>query len=221
MTISISAHESSCVSGEIGWSYERVERLKALHAQGLSASYIAAAIGDVTRNAVIGKIHRLGLSVRVNRKPVNRVEHADKWRRRNGVAVKAAIAAKRAREQKIAARGNQSPLTNVMLARARAMGELPACEAVDLPQEQITHATVALLDLEHRHCRWPIEYDGATMYCGAEKHIGAYCARHAAMAYRPIKERKVTGREMYFLRAMRAWKAMKRAGAGSRKGWRA
>ncbi|WP_279325483.1 GcrA family cell cycle regulator, partial [Caulobacter radicis] len=45
-----------------GWSEARVERLKALLALGLSARQIAQALGAVSRNAVIGKIHRLGLA---------------------------------------------------------------------------------------------------------------------------------------------------------------
>ena len=46
------------------WTDERVELLKKLWADGLSASRIAAELGGVTRNAVIGKVHRLGLSGR-------------------------------------------------------------------------------------------------------------------------------------------------------------
>lgn len=148
------------------WSQERIADLKQRWAAKENARQIGAAIG-MSRNAVLGKIHRLGLSERINRKP------------------KAA----RAREQKIAARGNQSLLKNVMLARARAIGELPAYEAVELPQEQITHALVALIDLEPHHCRWPIEQDGTTMFCGADKHAGAYCEAHARIAYRPLIER--------------------------------
>src|SRR3954447_3870622 len=48
----------------MGWTDERVERLKKLWADGLSASQIAGELGGVTRNAVIGKVHRLGLSGR-------------------------------------------------------------------------------------------------------------------------------------------------------------
>src|SRR5690242_9258746 len=48
-----------------GWTDERVELLKKLWLEGLSASQIAAVLGDgVTRNAVIGKVHRLKLSGR-------------------------------------------------------------------------------------------------------------------------------------------------------------
>ena len=47
----------------MAWTDDRVELLKKLWAEGLSASQIANRLGGVTRNAVIGKVHRLGLSV--------------------------------------------------------------------------------------------------------------------------------------------------------------
>ena len=49
----------------MSWTYERVEKLKQLWEEGLTASRIAAELGEVTRNAVIGKAHRLGLSGRM------------------------------------------------------------------------------------------------------------------------------------------------------------
>jgi GcrA cell cycle regulator len=48
----------------MGWTEERVEQLKSLWAEGLSASQIARVLGGVTRNAVIGKVHRFGLAGR-------------------------------------------------------------------------------------------------------------------------------------------------------------
>ena len=48
----------------LNWTDDRVELLKKLWSEGLSASAIATALGGVTRNAVIGKVHRLGLSGR-------------------------------------------------------------------------------------------------------------------------------------------------------------
>jgi GcrA cell cycle regulator len=48
----------------MGWTDERVEQLKQLWTEGLSASQIARQLGGVTRNAVIGKVHRLGLAGR-------------------------------------------------------------------------------------------------------------------------------------------------------------
>jgi GcrA cell cycle regulator len=48
----------------MSWTDERVSTLKKLWLDGLSASQIAKQLGGVTRNAVIGKVHRLGLSGR-------------------------------------------------------------------------------------------------------------------------------------------------------------
>ncbi len=48
----------------LNWTDDRVEHLKCLWQEGLSASQVAAALGGVTRNAVIGKVHRLGLAGR-------------------------------------------------------------------------------------------------------------------------------------------------------------
>lgn len=72
----------------MSWTDERVERLRELWGQGVSASEIADMLGDVTRNAVIGKAHRLGLSGRpspIKKKPVrgatilNLTERMCKW----------------------------------------------------------------------------------------------------------------------------------------------
>ena len=54
---------------EITWTDDRVELLKQLWADGLSASQIAGELGGITRNAVIGKVHRLGLSGRAKAPP--------------------------------------------------------------------------------------------------------------------------------------------------------
>ena len=57
---------------KLPWTDDRVELLKKLWAEGLSASQIAAKLaGGVTRNAVIGKVHRMGLSGRVTRARVS------------------------------------------------------------------------------------------------------------------------------------------------------
>ena len=48
----------------MAWTSEKVENLKRLWAEGYSASRIAQQLGDVTRNAVIGKVHRLGIAQR-------------------------------------------------------------------------------------------------------------------------------------------------------------
>src|SRR5437016_4477929 len=55
----------------MSWNDERVETLKRLWAEGLSASQIATELGGITRNAVIGKVHRLGLSGRAKSPTAN------------------------------------------------------------------------------------------------------------------------------------------------------
>ena len=61
----------------MSWTDERVETLKKMWAEGQSASQIAKELGGVTRNAVIGKVHRLGLSNRVGPGGVTEPEEAD------------------------------------------------------------------------------------------------------------------------------------------------
>ena len=62
------------------WTDERVELLKKLWADGLSASQIAGELGGITRNAVIGKVHRLGLSAAPSRRPPRRRGRASRAR---------------------------------------------------------------------------------------------------------------------------------------------
>ena len=50
----------------MGWDIEKVDKLKKLCGKGNTASQIAEIIGDVTRNAVIGKAHRLNLATRIS-----------------------------------------------------------------------------------------------------------------------------------------------------------
>ena len=57
------------IDAAMTWTEERVELLKRLWADGRSASQIAAEIGGCSRNAVIGKVHRLGLSGRAKAGP--------------------------------------------------------------------------------------------------------------------------------------------------------
>ena len=49
----------------MSWTSEKVEKLKELWSKGHTASQIAEALGDTTRNAVIGKAHRLNLSAKI------------------------------------------------------------------------------------------------------------------------------------------------------------
>jgi GcrA cell cycle regulator len=60
----------------MSWTDERIERLKQLWSQGVTASQIADELGGVSRNAVIGKAHRLGLQSRPSPVKPNEAEAA-------------------------------------------------------------------------------------------------------------------------------------------------
>ncbi|MBY0256198.1 GcrA family cell cycle regulator [Methylobacterium sp.] len=149
------------------WSDERVDHLRRLWEEGLSASQIATQLGGVTRNAVIGKIHRLGLSGRVK---------------------SAEMAAGTPRP---------NPGDAVMDAEdAIPMGEMPigtlSASTVAPVALSITRR-VTIMDLRESMCRWPIGDPTAPdfHYCGDRSITGLpYCTTHAQIAYQPAAERK-------------------------------
>jgi GcrA cell cycle regulator len=144
------------------WTPERIDRLRNYVGAGLTCSQIAAEIG-ITRNAVIGKIHRLGLGPgRGGGPPVRR--------RATG------------------APSQQSPLRRALRA-VRTHAELidPAIEHL----ADSAHPC-SLLDLAGNTCRWPISDPGKAdfAFCGNEAIAGvSYCAGHARMAYRSSARR--------------------------------
>jgi GcrA cell cycle regulator len=144
------------------WTTERVQQLQKCVTAGLTCSQIAAEIG-VTRNAVIGKINRLGLSL---------------GRRRGGIP-----GMMRARRTRAPAQ----PSRMVRVLRAVA-AEAPAQSlmAVEAPPVDNTRRC-SLLDLAGGGCRWPLG-DPRTAefgFCGNDAIAGfSYCAGHLRMAYR-------------------------------------
>ena len=156
------------------WTETRVELLTKLVSEGCSGSQIAAELGGITRNAVIGKIHRLVLSGPKSRKhakpkPKPWAEagvHERTWQRW------------KAKEKNGGYR---------RVASAPGHGFAPASigrEATDLKQE-INNNPVTLMESREHHCRWPVDRDGEPMmYCGADSVLGfSYCFRHWRMAY--------------------------------------
>src|SRR3712207_1185997 len=120
------------------WTDERVELLKKLWTDGLSASQIAAEIGNVTRNAVIGKVHRLGLSGRGKTKSTS-TPRAKK------------PAAPQSAPSPIPATAALSPMT---LVAPVAAGPAPvaAFDDVVVPMSE----RVTIMDLRESMCRWPM-----------------------------------------------------------------
>ena len=155
----------------MGWTDERVELLKKLWLDGLSASQIAKQLGGVTRNAVIGKVHRLGLSGRAA--PSQPTRPTFKAPR--------------------APRPAPAPQPRRVEAHA-AHPAAPAQPQTPFVAEEPGSATV--LTLGAHMCKWPIG-DPATddfSFCGRRSETdGPYCPNHARIAYQPQQTRKRSG----------------------------
>jgi GcrA cell cycle regulator len=160
----------------MAWNDERVELLKRLWTEGLSASQIASRLGGVTRNAVIGKVHRLGLSGRATSTrsvaPRPRRMHAPRQHRSPTVMY--------------GTRGNVAlkPTFHEEIEPEPA----PVEELFIPPAERAT-----ILSLKEAMCRWPVGDPGAEdfYFCG-RKTSGShpYCEHHARVAYQAPPRRR-------------------------------
>src|SRR3981189_2693718 len=156
------------------WSDDRVEQLKKLWEAGLSASQIAAELGNVTRNAVIGKGHRLGLSARA--KSPSRAAARPRTAR---------PAQQMMRVSRPVSRGNTA------LAHAFEVEMEPDPIAFDnvVPMSQ----RLTLLELNEARCHWPIGAPPSWefFFCGAKALPSLpYGAYHSRVAYQPASDRR-------------------------------
>jgi len=154
----------------MSWTDERVEQLKRLWSEGMSASHIAKALGGVTRNAVIGKVHRLGLSGRA-KSPSSSAPRPRKARSGGHML----------RVSRPSIRGNT--------ALAYDFDVDPEPELIEIPVEQ----RKTLLQLNEHTCRWPIGDPGSAefFFCGGDAvNELPYCSYHSRVAYQPAGERR-------------------------------
>ena len=142
------------------WSEERTATLKKLWLEGLSASQVARQLGGVSRSAVIGKVHRLGIMVRET--PVRQ--------RASSIRVPSRMASRQrpAREATSIAR--------------------PAA-AFERVEEDLL-PTSGILGLGAHSCRWPIGHPDSEDFgfCGRPKLSarGSYCEQHSQGAFRRL-----------------------------------
>lgn len=165
----------------MNWTDERVELLKKLWAEGLSASQIATQLGGVSRNAVIGKVHRLKLSGR------GRASSATPRPKKSAPSAPKAPRPSRPMTTTIGATALQ--------ARFDAQPEAapaPRLSSVVVPLSR----NLKLIELSERTCKWP---NGDPLaeefsFCGNDVgDCGPYCAYHARVAYQPVAERRRRG----------------------------
>lgn len=172
------------------WNDERVELLKKLWAEGLSASQIAGCLGDVTRNAVIGKVHRLGLSGRVTTSRLRKTRAANPPA--HPPATVTPIPPRPPRVQ-FATEGNAA-LKPLFIEHAQAAVTLAIVPtAVEEPAPRPLLAGVNLLELKECMCRWPVgdPQDDTFHFCGERCAPGLpYCEKHAHVAFQPLQRRR-------------------------------
>lgn len=167
----------------MSWTDERVEILKKLWIDGLSASQIAKQLGGVTRNAVIGKVHRLGLAGRATpSRPIKRVA-----RLRPVITTISAPAAS-------IEPGLDEELTKSAPPIARPIHHQPITKIE--PKRKENGSLISVLELTPTMCKWPIgdPTDADFGFCGAKAHASwPYCAEHGAVAYQPASAKRTGG----------------------------
>ena len=165
----------------MSWTDEIVEQLKQHWGEGKSASHIASLLGHgFSRNAVIGKVHRLGLA---------------------GRAKSPSPAASRPRQSRTLLAGPRPVRPSAVVPRiargatalaiapqALADTEAEAFESVVVPMS----LRVTILELKESMCRWPLGDPTSPdfRYCGSPANSGPYCPHHGALAYQPAQERR-------------------------------
>jgi GcrA cell cycle regulator len=164
------------------WTDERVELLKKLwNDDGLSASQIAAEFGGITRNAVIGKVHRLGLSGRAKSPSA-----ASRPRKPRLVSPYQ----RRTRPQH-ATRGNTALAAHAMPFLEMEPEAEPEPEFLDniIPIGQ----RCSILQLTEATCHWPVGDPASPefFFCGGKAATGTpYCGYHSRVAYQPAQDRR-------------------------------
>jgi GcrA cell cycle regulator len=192
----------------MSWTDERVETLKRMWAEGQSASAIAKELGGVTRNAVIGKVHRLGLSNRTDEPEAAPAPEpvAEKKVEKKPVTAKTETA-----PEPVAAKPQPAPeevstqptFTPVPRRPIVPAGQPlpPQPSANEISPEALASVReiekksrkLTLMELTERTCKWPIG-DPATdkfWFCGLPSQAGKpYCEAHVGVAFQPMSSRR-------------------------------
>jgi GcrA cell cycle regulator len=167
------------------WTPERVEKLKALYTQGLSASLIAMHLGGVTRNAVIGKCDRLQLGYAKKREKIERKQREETTGTRRQPVVR------RKRAASSSTGGVWRRIDSMLLDANKACTDLPV-------DSSPLATTINGLLHDRSQCRFPVTTpEGeAQLFCAADVVEGMpYCARHCAVCYRKSRYHADTFRQ--------------------------
>lgn len=190
----------------MSWTDERVELLKKMWGEGQSASQIAKELGGVTRNAVIGKVHRLGLSNRstttASPKTEAKAKPAPKADPKPAAAQKERTQPKPAPEPAAAEEAkptNVTPLRRQIVPAGQPLPPQPSANEISpealarVSEVEKKAKKISLLDLTEKTCKWPVG-DPATddfWFCGLPSQAGKpYCEAHVGVAFQPMNARR-------------------------------
>ena len=188
----------------MSWTDDRVEILKKLWVEGQSASQIAKELGGVTRNAVIGKVHRLGLSNRATSSSSSKSDTKSKTSVKSMSDTKR-VSNKTSASKVSSANSPSEPRSNVTSLRRQIIpaGQPlpPQPSANEISPEALARVSeiekkakkISLLELTERTCKWPVG-DPATeefWFCGLPSQAGKpYCEAHVGVAFQPMSQRR-------------------------------
>lgn len=204
----------------MSWTDERVETLKRMWNEGQSASQIAKELGGVTRNAVIGKVHRLGLSNRVGQngapdpapaappprpaardavplRPVPDEEEAEIAEIAGPAApLEDEVAGEESEEEPVAA---PVPLRKAIIPAGQPLPPQPSLNEISpealakVNEVEKVARRLTLMELTEKTCKWPVG-DPATpnfWFCGLPVQQGKpYCEAHVGVAFQPMSARR-------------------------------
>jgi GcrA cell cycle regulator len=168
----------------LGWTEERMDMLKKLWSEGFSASQIANELGGVTRNAVIGKVHRLGLSGRA-KAPMTQSQRAKKPTARQPQTSQPPRV-----QPPLQTVGNTAIKTDMLPAIKPQIDLRPKIYSLSEPP---LVENAGILELNEQTCKWPVgdPGDNSFHFCARRSDSGIpYCAYHARVAYQPASERR-------------------------------
>ncbi|MDO6589329.1 GcrA cell cycle regulator [Loktanella sp. D2R18] len=196
----------------MSWTDERVETLKKMWGEGQSASQIAKELGGVTRNAVIGKVHRLGLSNRAAASGAAATKAAPKEKPAAAAKPAAPKPAPKAKpapaasvpavKEEVELDENGIPISAARRAIIPAGQPLPPQpSANEISPEALAKVSevekgakrISLMELTEKTCKWPVG-DPATddfWFCGLPVQAGKpYCEAHVGVAFQPMSSRR-------------------------------
>lgn len=196
----------------LSWTDERIDQLKAMWEKGMTASQIADELGGVSRNAVIGKAHRLGLQSRPSPVKANEAPRKKPSARKVGSVTPKEADTSSAAPARTPAPTAPQPTAGTPSQPQAAASPQPRIVSVGpggflrqgpgdqqapippapprrlvpaKPSPEIADKT-SLLDLTEKICKWPIGHPGEPdfHFCGEKVNPGfPYCVEHCGRAY--------------------------------------